>query len=121
VTMTASDITAHIGTRLRDLRRRHGLSLEDVETKTNNEFKASVVGAYERGERRITVVRLTRLVDLLGGELTDVLPLGPAGPARVEATITITGHHLGDVTDWFEAFRSFATETGAAAVELQVA
>ena len=119
--MTPNEITAHIGDRLRQLRAAAGLSLQDVEERTNDEFRASVVGAYERGERRITVVRLTRLVEALGGQITDVMPLGPAGPARVVATITISGHHMGDVVDWMEAFRHFTHESGTATVDLQVA
>jgi transcriptional regulator with XRE-family HTH domain len=119
--VTPNEITAHIGDRLRQLRAADGLSLEEIDAKTAGEFKASVVGAYERGERRITVVRLTRLVEALGGQITDVMPLGPAGPARVVATITISGHHMGDVVDWMEAFRHFAHESGTAAVDLQVA
>ena len=41
----------HVGERLRAIRRQKGLSLHDVEARSDQEFKASVLGAYERGER----------------------------------------------------------------------
>ncbi len=40
-----------VGERLRSIRLQKNMSLGDVETRSNNEFKASVLGAYERGER----------------------------------------------------------------------
>jgi transcriptional regulator with XRE-family HTH domain len=51
----------HVGERLRSIRRQKGLSLHDVEARSGHEFKASVLGAYERGERAISVPRLIRL------------------------------------------------------------
>src|SRR3954470_13724907 len=53
-----------VGDRLRAIRRQKGLSLHDVEARSNMEFKASVLGAYERGERAISVPRLLRLADI---------------------------------------------------------
>ncbi|MGI9596124.1 MAG: helix-turn-helix domain-containing protein, partial [Acidimicrobiales bacterium] len=50
-----------VGERLRAIRRQKRLSLQDVEANSNQEFKASVLGAYERGERAISVPRLERL------------------------------------------------------------
>ncbi len=43
--------------RLRSIRRQKRLSLQEVEVNTDNEFRASVLGAYERGERAISVQR----------------------------------------------------------------
>jgi transcriptional regulator with XRE-family HTH domain len=42
-----------VGERLRNIRLQKGLSLHDVEQHSSKEFKASVLGAYERGERSI--------------------------------------------------------------------
>ena len=42
-----------LGERMRAIRQQKGLSLNEVEQSTNQEFKASVMGAYERGERII--------------------------------------------------------------------
>ena len=52
---------AQLGERMRAIRQQKGLSLNEVEQSTNQEFKASVMGAYERGERIISVPRLERL------------------------------------------------------------
>jgi len=47
-----------VGERLRHIRRQKRLSLQEVEAVSAQEFKASVLGAYERGERAISVPRL---------------------------------------------------------------
>jgi transcriptional regulator with XRE-family HTH domain len=57
-------LNRQIGARLRDARRARGWSLLDVEAASNGEFKASVLGAYERGERALSVARLLRLASL---------------------------------------------------------
>lgn len=66
--------TRAVGERLRGLRRQRGLSLLAVEEASNREFKASVLGAYERGERVISVLRLQRLAAFYGVPLDQVLP-----------------------------------------------
>jgi transcriptional regulator with XRE-family HTH domain len=50
--------------RLRQVRRQSRLTLNDVAEASDHEFKASVLGAYERGERAISVSRLHRLARL---------------------------------------------------------
>lgn len=50
-----------LGERLRLARRSRGWSLSEIESVSNAEFRASVMGAYERGERSLTVYRLCRL------------------------------------------------------------
>ena len=64
----------NLGRSLRTARQRLGLSLEMVEATTDGEFKASVLGAYERGQRNITVARLHRLSKLYGVEMRQLLP-----------------------------------------------
>ncbi len=86
-----SRVSVQIGDRLRVIRRQQGLSLHDVEARSEQEFKASVLGAYERGERALSVSRLLRL-----GELYDVPPdqLLPRG-SDVEIDLThdtVDGH-----------------------------
>jgi transcriptional regulator with XRE-family HTH domain len=63
-----------VGDRLRAIRRQKGLSLHDVEAKSGMEFKASVLGAYERGERAISVPRLLRLADIYEVPSDQLLP-----------------------------------------------
>jgi transcriptional regulator with XRE-family HTH domain len=50
------------------------LSLHDVEARSQLEFKASVLGAYERGERAISVPRLLRLAEIYEVPSDQLLP-----------------------------------------------
>jgi transcriptional regulator with XRE-family HTH domain len=63
-----------IGDRLRRIRHQQRLSLAEVEQRSGGEWKAVVVGAYERGDRSITVARLARLAGFYGVPLADLLP-----------------------------------------------
>src|SRR4051794_35592243 len=63
-----------VGERLRAIRRQKGLSLQDVESGSQQEFKASVLGAYERGERAISVPRLQRLARFYAVPVDQLLP-----------------------------------------------
>jgi transcriptional regulator with XRE-family HTH domain len=63
-----------VGERLRQIRQQKKLSLSEVENATNQEFKASVMGAYERGERMISVPRLERLANFYGVSVDQLLP-----------------------------------------------
>ena len=72
---------AGVGARLRAIRRQKGMSLHEVEDRSAHEFKASVLGAYERGERAISVPRLERLAKFYGVTIDQLLP---RDPLRVE-------------------------------------
>lgn len=63
-----------VGSRLRRIRKQKGMSLQDVEAKSSQEFKASVLGAYERGERIISVPRLHRLAEFYSVPVDQLLP-----------------------------------------------
>ena len=67
-----------VGDRLRAIRRQKGLSLHDVEARSGMEFKASVLGAYERGERAISVPRLLRLAEIYQVPGDQLLPRIPS-------------------------------------------
>lgn len=67
-----------VGDRLRNLRRQRGLSLMAVEEASGREFKASVLGAYERGERIISVLRLQRLAQIYKVPVDQILPRPPS-------------------------------------------
>ena len=74
---------AAVGARLRAVRRQKRLSLQAVEKASRLEFKASVLGAYERGERTISVPRLQRLARLYRVPVDQLLPPdGSAPPSR---------------------------------------
>src|ERR1700678_2997992 len=63
-----------VGSRLRAVRKQMRLSLQAVEAMSDQEFKASVLGAYERGERAISVPRLQRLAALYDVPVDQLLP-----------------------------------------------
>lgn len=77
----ASPFTRLVGERLRSIRQQKNLSLNEVEQQSEDEFKASVLGAYERGERSISVPRLERLARFYGVTVDQLLP---RDPQRVE-------------------------------------
>src|SRR5215217_1720115 len=63
-----------VGSRLRAIRKQKRLSLQEVEASSGQEFKASVLGAYERGERAISVPRLERLAKFYNVPVDQLLP-----------------------------------------------
>lgn len=87
-----------VGERLRLIRRQKRLSLQEVEAVSQQEFKASVLGAYERGERAISVPRLQRLAQFYKVPVDQLLPHdesdheglvrrdGPDGGAKIDLT-----------------------------------
>jgi transcriptional regulator with XRE-family HTH domain len=82
-----------VGERLRAIRRQKGLSLQDVEASSTQEFKASVLGAYERGERAISVPRLQRLARFYAVPVDQLLPRedGETGADVLDLTETTSG------------------------------
>ncbi|MGH9094261.1 MAG: helix-turn-helix domain-containing protein, partial [Acidimicrobiales bacterium] len=81
--MTAS-YARRVGERLRKVRKQQRLSLQAVEAHSAEEFKASVLGAYERGERAISVPRLQRLSQLYNVPVDQLLPKDAADEADWE-------------------------------------
>jgi transcriptional regulator with XRE-family HTH domain len=73
-----------VGSRLRSIRRQRGLSLQDVQRLSNGEFKAAVVGAYERGERSLSLPRLQRLSKFFQVPITQFLPQEENGVRTME-------------------------------------
>ena len=80
-----------IGERLRAIRRQKRLSLQEVEALSHKEFKASVLGAYERGERAISVPRLIRLAAVYGVPAEQLLPRDEAIDLTDERTVQLQG------------------------------
>src|SRR5207249_3997226 len=94
----AGGYARRVGERLRAIRKQKGLSLQEVEGASTQEFKASVLGAYERGERAISVPRLQRLARFYNVPVDQLLPppselvafpeaAGHGGPDALEAAI----------------------------------
>ena len=63
-----------VGERIRSIRKQKRLSLQEVEARSESEFKASVLGAYERAERDISVPRLQRLANFYNVPVDQLLP-----------------------------------------------
>jgi transcriptional regulator with XRE-family HTH domain len=63
-----------LGERLRAIRVQKGMSLHDVQEASAGRWKAAVVGAYERGDRNITVARLADLSNFYDVPVSEVLP-----------------------------------------------
>ncbi len=55
--------TTSVGQRLRAIRQAQGLSLAEVELRSDGRWSASAVGAYERGFRTLSLPRLKSLAD----------------------------------------------------------
>jgi transcriptional regulator with XRE-family HTH domain len=89
-----SNYAQRVGERLRAVRKQKRLSLQAVEAASHQEFKASVLGAYERGERSISVPRLQRLADFYNVPVDQLLPRDTSGAATwatAAATESATG------------------------------
>jgi transcriptional regulator with XRE-family HTH domain len=69
-----SDYNEMTGARLRTIRRQRGLSLQDVQRLSGGEFKAAVLGAYERGERSLSIPRMHRLAQFFQIPVSRLLP-----------------------------------------------
>ncbi|MCU1693322.1 MAG: transcriptional regulator, family [Frankiales bacterium] len=71
-----TDYAKSLGARLRAIRTQQGLSLHGVEEKSEGRWKAVVVGSYERGDRAVTVQRLSELAEFYGVPVSELLPEG---------------------------------------------
>lgn len=78
--------SASVGQRLRAIRQAQGLSLAEVEARSEGRWSASAVGAYERGFRTLSLPRLKSLADFykvpVAVLLGEPLPVETAGERR---------------------------------------
>jgi transcriptional regulator with XRE-family HTH domain len=63
-----------LGSRLREIRRQQRLSLEQVEAASDGALPTSLLGAYERGERTMTVLRLETIARFYRVPIDQLLP-----------------------------------------------
>ena len=68
------EYSVRVGERLRAIRLQREMSLQDVHRATDGEFKAAVLGAYERGERSLSLPRLKRLAGYYEVPVSQLLP-----------------------------------------------
>jgi Helix-turn-helix len=78
------------------VRKQKGLSMLAVEEISGGEFRHSTLGAYERGERVISVLRLHKLARLYGVSVDQFLPkpIGPADNANQDSDTDNKGRQL---------------------------
>ena len=88
--MSNDDYARAVGDRLRNIRGQKGMSLHDVQEASGGKWKAAVVGAYERGDRNVTIARLAELAEFYGVPISELLPeedesagAAQSGPTRV--------------------------------------
>ncbi len=74
IDLTSEVYTKALGERLRSIRTQKGMSLQDVQQASDGKWKAAVVGAYERGDRNVTVGRLADLADFYAVPVSEILP-----------------------------------------------
>jgi transcriptional regulator with XRE-family HTH domain len=79
-----------VGERLRSIRRQRGFSLQDVQSASEGEFKAAVLGAYERGERSLSVPRLHRLAGYYEVPVIQLLPPEPSAAIAQQSGDKVT-------------------------------
>ena len=81
---TVTSYNEMVGSRLRSIRKQRGLSLQDVQRLSEGEFKAAVVGAYERGERSLSLPRLHRLALFFQVPISQFLPQDEEGERTMD-------------------------------------
>ncbi len=78
-----------LGARLRAVRTMQGLTLADVEEQSDGVWKAVVVGSYERGDRAVTVARLSELAAFYNVPVSHLLPTPTASDDRDKVTVDL--------------------------------
>ena len=83
--MSSAEYARELGERLRRIRVQKGMSLQDVQQSSGGKWKAAVVGAYERGDRNVTVARLSELAGFFDVPVPETLPDdSPPAPGPTE-------------------------------------
>lgn len=96
-----------LGERLRAARKRRNWSLHDVEKFSDSEFKSSVLGAYERGERSVSVQRLHRLAQIYAVDVVQLIPTEPdPDPSEVSIDLVAIDSAEPSVTEAIDRFLS---------------
>ena len=119
-----------VGQNLRAVRRRLRLSLREVSERSHDEFRASTLGAYERGDRAISVARIIRLAEIYGVSIDEILPhegpperseadaeRGEGDIARAVGTARTEAHPTIDLTAE-EALEAQGADTGPGTIDL---
>ena len=117
-TTMAQNYAKALGIRLRAIRQQQGLSLQGVEEKSDGQWKAVVVGSYERGDRAVTVQRLSELADFYGVPMSELLPganqFGAAREAPPKLVLDLERLHQLDLAEAAPLSRFTSDDSGAA-------
>jgi transcriptional regulator with XRE-family HTH domain len=90
-----------VGARLRSLRKQKGLTLQQVEVLSNKKLKGSLLAAYERGDRNISVTRLQQIARLYAVPVPELLPedLNPTDEAEAPPRLSIDLQQLSSLPE----------------------
>ena len=115
-----SSYAQRVGERLRAVRKQKRLSLQAVEAESNQEFKASVLGAYERGERSISVPRLQRLARFYNVPVDQLLPreVGPEPAWSQSGSRSMVTEGTGSISTDSGSHTLMAEEDGKVTIDL---
>lgn len=107
---TMAAYTRMVGRRLRTVREERLYSLRDVERESGSEFKSSVIDAYERGERMMSVQRLDRLAQFYDVPVSHLLP-GDGRRAAQRPDLTLRLPRLNELEgEPFDRFRNLVAQ-----------
>lgn len=103
--------TRMVGRRLRTVREERLYSLRDVERESAEEFRSSVISAYERGERMMSVQRLDRLAQFYDVPVAHLLPRNGSSAEARPPRLTIRLRRLRELEgEPFDRFRRLVTQ-----------
>jgi len=92
-----------LGERLRAIRQQQGLTLQEVEDRSDGVWKAVVVGSYERGDRAVSVAKLAGLARFYGVPVGELLPPtgaeAPAAGGNAHVVLDLTRLQPSEVDD----------------------
>jgi transcriptional regulator with XRE-family HTH domain len=88
--------TSTVGSCLRAVRRQKGWSLDEVESLSEGQFKASVMGSYERGERVVSTRKLQALAAFYEVPVVSLLP--EAEPVARATQVRVDLVRLGELS-----------------------
>lgn len=83
---------SRLGGRLRAIRQQQGLTLQQVEERSEGRWKAVVVGSYERGDRAVSVAKLAELAEFYNVPVSELLPkedVGGSAPASQTSKVKL--------------------------------
>ena len=92
----SNEYQRRLGERLRGIRTQQGMTLQQVEERSEGRWKAVVIGAYERGDRAISATKLAELARFYGVPVAEVLP--ESGPTAVHIEVDANRRVMLDLT-----------------------